>query len=124
MVHYTGTDHKRVPSRTSSGVLLQPFAATISAVVGFVVELDLNAWRLKPDISLAAVLYSGILGSFLANSIHAWVLHRKGPVYIAMFKPLSIAIAAAMGVMFPGDTLHLGSIIGATVITLGFYAVM
>jgi hypothetical protein len=25
-----------------------------------------------------------------------------------MFKPLSIAIAVAMGVMFLGDTLHLG----------------
>ena len=32
----------------------------------------------------------------------------KGPVYVAMFKPLSIAIAVALGVMFLGDTLHVG----------------
>lgn len=32
----------------------------------------------------------------------------KGPVYVTMFKPLSMAIAVAMGVMFLGDTLRLG----------------
>ncbi|KAL2552405.1 WAT1-related protein [Forsythia ovata] len=51
-------------------------------------------------------------------------LHLKGPVYVAMFKPLSIAIAAAMGVIILGDTLYLGSIIGATIIAIGFYTVM
>lgn len=32
----------------------------------------------------------------------------KGPVYVTMFKPLSIAIAVVMGVTFLGDTLYLG----------------
>ncbi|KAI9178520.1 hypothetical protein LWI28_027487 [Acer negundo] len=49
---------------------------------------------------------------------------EKGPVYVAMFKPLSIAIEVTMGVMFLGDTLHLGSVIGAIIISLGFYTVM
>ncbi|KDO66271.1 hypothetical protein CISIN_1g0401761mg, partial [Citrus sinensis] len=47
-----------------------------------------------------------------------------GPVFVAMFKPLSIAIAVAMGVMFLGDRLYLGSLVGATIISLGFYTVM
>ncbi|GMH13363.1 hypothetical protein Nepgr_015204 [Nepenthes gracilis] len=100
------------------------FGAIISALIAFVAETEASAWRLKLDISLAAVLYSGLLGSFLGNSVHAWVLRRKGPVYVAMFKPLSIAIAATMGMIFLGDTPHLGSIVGATVITFGFYTVM
>ena len=58
------------------------------------------------------------------NAVHTWVLRIKGPVYVAMFKPLSIAIAVALGVMFLGDTLHLGSLVGATVISIGFYTVM
>ncbi|CAL0324678.1 unnamed protein product [Lupinus luteus] len=37
-----------------------------------------------------------------------WVLRIKGPVYVAMFKPLSIVIAVTLGVIFLGDTLHLG----------------
>lgn len=100
------------------------FAAIITGAVSSVAVPNRAAWILKPDISLAAIVYSGVIGSFLSNSIHAWVLHRKGPVYIAMFKPLSIAIAAAMGIIFLGDTLHLGSIIGSAVISMGFYAVM
>lgn len=40
--------------------------------------------------------------------VHVWCLHKKGPVYVAMFKPLGIAIAVAMVVIFLGDTLYLG----------------
>ncbi|GAB2276562.1 hypothetical protein Dimus_011283 [Dionaea muscipula] len=100
------------------------FVAVISALVGSIAEPDSSAWRLKPDISMAAIVYAGLLGSFLGSSVHAWVMRRKGPVYIAMFKPVSIIIAAAMGVILLGDTLHLGSIVGATVITMGFYAMI
>ncbi|KAH0969323.1 hypothetical protein GBA52_028778 [Prunus armeniaca] len=35
-------------------------------------------------------------------------LALEGPVYVTMFKPLSMAIAVAMGVIFLDDTLHLG----------------
>jgi hypothetical protein len=44
----------------------------------------------------------------LNNTVHAYVLRIKGAVYVAMFKPLSIVIAVAMGVVFLRDTLHLG----------------
>lgn len=40
--------------------------------------------------------------------VHVWCLHKKGPVYVAMFKPLGIAIAVAMVVLFLGDALYLG----------------
>ncbi|KAH7847625.1 hypothetical protein Vadar_028313 [Vaccinium darrowii] len=41
-----------------------------------------------------------------------------------MFKPLSIVVAVVMGAVFLGDTLYLGSIIGAIIISVGFYTVM
>ncbi|KAB1211731.1 hypothetical protein CJ030_MR6G023243 [Morella rubra] len=96
----------------------------IAAVVGLITEKDPNAWRLGPNIALVSVVCSGLFGSFMNNTVHTWALHLKGPVYVAMFKPLSIAIAVAMGVMFLGDTLHLGSLVGATIISIGFYTVM
>ncbi|KAF2308583.1 hypothetical protein GH714_010931 [Hevea brasiliensis] len=68
-------------------------------------------------------IVQGLLGSCLNNTVHTWALHLKGPVFVAMFKPLSIAIAVAMGAMFLCDTLHLGSLIGAMIIS-GFYTVM
>ncbi|KAG6619156.1 hypothetical protein I3843_04G022900 [Carya illinoinensis] len=96
----------------------------IAVVVGLITEEDPNAWRLEPNIALASVVCSGLFGSFLNNAVHAWALRVKGPHYVAMFKPLSIAIAVAMGVMFLGDTLHLGSLVGATTISIGFYTVI
>ncbi|KAI4320453.1 hypothetical protein MLD38_033932 [Melastoma candidum] len=95
----------------------------IAAVVGIISEPDINAWKVS-GIGLASVICSGLFGSCLNNSVHTWALRLKGPFYVAMFKPLSIAIAVAMGTIFLGDTLHLGSLIGTTVISIGFYTVM
>nr|POE83619.1 wat1-related protein [Quercus suber] len=96
----------------------------IAAVVGLITEKNPNAWRLRPNIALVSVVCSGIFGSFINNTVHAWALRVKGPLFVAMFKPLSIAIAVAMGVMFLSDTLYLGSLVGATIISFGFYTVM
>ncbi|XP_057721181.1 WAT1-related protein At3g28050-like isoform X1 [Arachis stenosperma] len=96
----------------------------MAAIVGIFTETNPGAWKIGVDTALASVLCSGIFGSFLNNAVHTWVLRIKGPVYVAMFKPLSIVIAVAMGVMFLGDSLHLGSLIGATIISIGFYTVM
>ncbi|XP_037495597.1 WAT1-related protein At5g40240-like isoform X2 [Jatropha curcas] len=71
------------------------FATILSAVVSLTVE-DFGAWRLRTDMGLVAVIYS----------------------------PLGIVAAALMGIIFLGDTLFLGSVIGAIVIAAGFYAVM
>ncbi|GLT35462.1 hypothetical protein SLA2020_099120 [Shorea laevis] len=96
----------------------------ISAIVGLFTERDPSAWRIRPGIALASILCSGMFGSCMNLTVHTWALRMKGPVYVTMFKPLSIAIAVAMGVMFLGDTLHLGSLIGATIISIGFYTLM
>jgi len=81
----------------------------------------------------------------------AWACRKKGAVYVAMFNPLGIVIALAMGTVFLGDTLYLGryvhmhvarnnvtffltnklldfdslcSVIGGAIIAIGFYAVI
>ncbi|XWS30335.1 hypothetical protein CRYUN_Cryun24cG0108500 [Craigia yunnanensis] len=98
-------------------------AAIISAPVCLIAESGLSSWRLRPSIAVIAVLYSGVFSSF-SSVVIVWGLHLKGPVYIAIFNPLSIAIAAFMSAIFLGDSLHIGSIIGAVIISMGFYAVI
>ncbi|XP_059645032.1 WAT1-related protein At5g40230-like [Cornus florida] len=106
-------------------VCLYSLAVTIiSAPVCLLTEPDLNAWKLRADLTLVAILYSGVIGSSLGTVVHTWGLHLKGPVYVALFRPLSIGIATIMGVIFLGDTLYLGSVIGAIVISVGFYVVI
>ena len=88
------------------------FATIISAPVCLIAEGNLSAFRLRPDIALAAIvylvrhvdykriiwllvmsnfhslIYQGI-GLSLSTVVHTWGLHLKGPVYVSIFKPLS-----------------------------------
>ncbi|PON75979.1 Plant-drug/metabolite exporter [Trema orientale] len=115
---------KEYPNELTVVFFYNLFVSIFAGVAGLILETDSSAWKLRPGIALASVLCSGVFGSFINNTVHTWALHLKGPVYVAMFKPLSIAIAAAMSFIFLGDSLHLGSIIGATMISIGFYTVM
>ncbi|KAK6922151.1 EamA domain [Dillenia turbinata] len=105
--------------------LLGCFFVTILATsVSVISERDPEAWKLRFDISLVAVIYSAIMVTALRSLVHAWAIHRKGPIFVAMFKPLGIVIAVAMGVTLLGDTLYGGSVLGAAIIALGFYSVI
>ncbi|GAY36434.1 hypothetical protein CUMW_022040 [Citrus unshiu] len=100
------------------------FVAIQSAILCLVMERDLSSWSLKPGVRLAAVLYSAVFGSAFQVGVCTWCLHRTGPVFVAMFKPLGIVISAVVGTIFLGETVYLGRFIGAAVIVTGFYSVM
>ncbi|XP_027074312.1 WAT1-related protein At5g40230-like isoform X1 [Coffea arabica] len=97
----------------------------IAAPVCLIEVSNSSAWNIfKPDVRLYSVLYGGLMGSCFGVLVHTWGLHIKGPVYVALFKPLSIAIAAVMGFIFLGDDLYLGCLIGSLIISFGFYVLM
>ncbi|XP_057758938.1 WAT1-related protein At5g40240-like [Arachis stenosperma] len=115
---------KEFPDELSMVCFYNLFAAIFAYAFGLIAETNPSAWKLRLDLSLVSIVCIGIFNKFLSSAIYAWGIHLKGPVYVAMFKPLSIVIAVAMGIMFLGDILHVGSIIGATVTSIGFYTVM
>nr|XP_043607601.1 WAT1-related protein At3g28050-like [Erigeron canadensis] len=96
----------------------------ISAIVGAFTVSDSSSWRIKPDIALVSILCSAVFGMCLNSGVHAWTLHLKGPLFVAMFKPTSIVVAIVMGVIFLGDDLYFGSVVGAMILSIGFYMVM
>lgn len=40
--------------------------------------------------------------------VESWTVRHKGPVFLAMFRPLSILTAVVLGAIFLGDSLNLG----------------
>ncbi|KAE8651244.1 WAT1-related protein At5g40240-like [Cucumis sativus] len=98
--------------------------ALLTAPVCLIAETDMNAWKLTNPLIFLFILNSGLMGQSFVAAIHTWGLNLKGPVYVSSFRPLSIAIAAAMGAILLGDDLHLGSIIGAIIISIGFYGIL
>ncbi|KAI4389078.1 hypothetical protein MLD38_001342 [Melastoma candidum] len=114
---------KEYPAELTVVFFYNLFSCIIAAIVGVIFEPELSAWQLR-GIGLTSAICLGLFGSCINLSVHAWTLRLKGPLYVAMFKPLSIVIAVAMGTVFLGDTLHLGSLVGSAIISVGFYAVI
>ncbi|KAL6983637.1 hypothetical protein U1Q18_017017 [Sarracenia purpurea var. burkii] len=100
------------------------FSSILSTIVGLIVVRDPNMWKLTPDIELATIIFAAIFLVTFRNIVYTWVLRKKGPVFVTMFKPLGMVIALLMGIAFLGDSLYLGSVTGAFTIALGFYLVL
>ncbi|CAL5188950.1 unnamed protein product [Lathyrus oleraceus] len=100
------------------------FVVILSSIVALMVEGNSKAWKLKLDKKLVSVCYSAIFIVSTRNIVNAWACRKKGPIFLAIFNPLRVVLALGMGVIFLGDNLYLGSMIGAAIIVIGFYGVM
>ncbi|KAI7742510.1 hypothetical protein M8C21_019430, partial [Ambrosia artemisiifolia] len=87
-------------------------------------EPNPQAWVLQPGTEIIAIILGAVFSVVFRSTVITWCLEKKGPVFVAMFSPLSIVISVIMGVTFLDDSLYLGSAIGATIIVAGFYTVM
>ncbi|KAL2335627.1 hypothetical protein Fmac_016840 [Flemingia macrophylla] len=96
----------------------------ISTLVALFVGPNASAWKIGLNISLISILCSGTFQKVVGSIVSTWVLRLKGPVYVTSFTPFTVVIAVAMGVMFLGDTLHVGSLVGATIVSIGLYALL
>ncbi|XP_062027480.1 WAT1-related protein At3g28050-like [Rosa rugosa] len=115
---------KGYPSEMTIVSFYSLFGTIQCTILSLFVERNPSAWTLRPDIELASIFYSAICGGVVTFSVQTWCIKKKGPVFVAMFKPLGIAIAALLSAIFLGEELHVGSLIGAVVIVVGFYGVI
>ncbi|XP_006291278.2 WAT1-related protein At3g28100 [Capsella rubella] len=98
--------------------------SVVTTMIGLVVEKNNpSVWIIRFDITLITIVTMAIITS-VYYVIHSWTVRHKGPLYLAIFKPLSILIAVVMSAVFLNDSLYLGCLIGGVLITMGFYAVM
>ncbi|KAL2559685.1 WAT1-related protein [Forsythia ovata] len=100
------------------------FVTIQAGAVSLIAERDITAWRLQADMGLVAIFYAGIVNITLRLFIMSWCLPRTGPLFVSLFNPLTIVIAVVIGVVFQGEVLYCGSVAGALILVIGFYAVM
>lgn len=96
----------------------------LSAIVSCIFERDLNAWKLKRNMELILIVLTAMFGGVIRPNIQVWLSRMKGPLYVPQFKPFGIAFATTFGVCFFPNSLHYGSVIGATVIGMGYYTIL
>nr|GMD43614.1 WAT1-related protein At5g40240-like [Ipomoea batatas]GME10948.1 WAT1-related protein At5g40240-like [Ipomoea batatas] len=78
------------------------------AIVSLLAERKVDAWKVQPGIGMAAIVVSAVLEPLCCKNITTFCLGTKGPLYVAMFKPLGIVIAATLNLVFLAEALHLG----------------
>ncbi|KAF3437074.1 hypothetical protein FNV43_RR19827 [Rhamnella rubrinervis] len=89
----------------SKAVSISDFLFSLRLNAAVIKEYPSQKVILKPDVELISVFYTAIIGNALTLSVQMWCTQKKGPLFVAMFAPLGIAIAAIMGAIFLGDTL-------------------
>ncbi|KAL6562615.1 hypothetical protein OROGR_003622 [Orobanche gracilis] len=82
------------------------FVTMQSAIVALIAEKDLTAWKVEAKMGLFAVFYA------------------TGPLFVSLFNPLTIVITVVIGVIFLHEVLYFGSVVGAVILVIGFYAVI
>ncbi|KAH9571266.1 hypothetical protein CY35_02G086100 [Sphagnum magellanicum] len=83
--------------------------------------LDFN---LSSSGQVIAILYSGIMASGVNYVLLSWCVQRAGPFIASVYNPLQMVFAAALAVLILGDTVFLGTLLGAIFIVGGFYMVV
>ncbi|GLJ21803.1 hypothetical protein SUGI_0407130 [Cryptomeria japonica] len=104
---------------------LMCFLATIqSTIATLIFEHDPAVWKVEWNLELLSVTYTGIVCSGITFYLSAWVIHKKGPVFMSMFNPLVTVIVALLGAIILHESLHVGSAGGAVLIVGGLYCLL
>ncbi|CAN6344959.1 unnamed protein product [Urochloa humidicola] len=115
---------KEYPNKLLATLIQCLFGMIQSCVVAVVVERDHpSRWKLGLDVSLLAVAYSGIVGTGVCYYLQTWCVGAKGPVFLAMWNPLSLLLTVLCSSLL-GETVHLGSILGGILLVGGLYCVL
>ncbi|KAL0285115.1 UNVERIFIED_CONTAM: WAT1-related protein, partial [Sesamum calycinum] len=64
----------------------------------------------------------GIIVTGISYGLQVWVIEKKGPVFVAMFGPLALILAALLSALFLNETLHWGSVLGSVLLVVGLYS--
>ncbi|CAN6196005.1 unnamed protein product [Urochloa humidicola] len=100
------------------------FSTLQSTVLAFFVLPDWNAWKINSLFELSCYIFIGVTESGVNFSLQSWCISVRGPLYAAMFMPLSTVITTVLAAIFLNEELHVGSMLGEVGIILGLYVVL
>ncbi|XP_031479266.1 WAT1-related protein At5g64700 [Nymphaea colorata] len=115
---------KVYPFKLSLTSLQCLLSALQSALVAFAFERKASAWRLSFDIKLLSVIYCGVIVTGVTYWLQVWCVAKKGPVFTAIFTPLSLVITIIFSCFLFGDLFYAGSGLGSIFMAVGLYCVL
>jgi drug/metabolite transporter (DMT)-like permease len=116
---------KKYPAQLSLTALLCLIGSVQSALIAGICEHKKSKlWAIGWNIELLSVVYAGIICSALGMFLQAWCISKKGPVFVAIFNPVGTIVTAIFEFIILHVYLHVGSVVGATLIAVGLYSAL
>ncbi|KAJ0960856.1 hypothetical protein J5N97_001261 [Dioscorea zingiberensis] len=101
------------------------FLSTIqSAILTLLLESNLSAWKIRSVFELGCCLFAGVFGSGVTFYLQSWSITIRGPLFSALFNPLSTVMTTILGVLLLKEKLRFGSLIGGIAVVSGLYIVL
>ncbi|XP_017975889.1 PREDICTED: WAT1-related protein At5g64700 isoform X2 [Theobroma cacao] len=70
------------------------------------------------------LVLQGIFVTGVAHYLQAWVIATKGPVFHAVMTPSNLVMTILGSVFLLGETINLGSVLGAILLVISLYSVL
>ncbi|KAL3538592.1 hypothetical protein ACH5RR_001958 [Cinchona calisaya] len=116
---------ERYPCHYSSTALICLMGFLQAVLFALCVERNRwDEWKLDWNIRLLSVAYSGTVASGIMVIFTMWCVRMRGPLFVSVFSPLMLVLVTIAGSLFLDEKLHLGSVLGASVIVCGLYSVL
>eukprot|EP00268_Persea_americana_P058032 TRINITY_DN69941_c0_g1_i1.p1 TRINITY_DN69941_c0_g1~~TRINITY_DN69941_c0_g1_i1.p1 ORF type:complete len:146 (-),score=24.87 TRINITY_DN69941_c0_g1_i1:94-531(-) len=112
---------RRYPAELSMTTMMYFFGTLQTCLLVAFVKINAYEWKLKWDLELLNIFFGGVVNSGIGIFIFSWCARVKGPLFVAVFAPLTLLFTAIVEVLFLGSTLTVGSIVGSLMIVGGLY---
>uniref|UniRef100_A0ACD5Y1Q2 Uncharacterized protein n=1 Tax=Avena sativa TaxID=4498 RepID=A0ACD5Y1Q2_AVESA len=84
----------------------------------------LHDWKIHSLFELMGCIFAGAFGSGVTFYLQSWSITVRGPLYSALFNPLSTVITTVLATVILHEQPHLGSLLGAIAVVVGLYIVL
>ncbi|KAL5990971.1 hypothetical protein ACLOJK_011877 [Asimina triloba] len=112
---------RRYPAELSTTTMMYFFGTLQTCVIAAFTSTKASEWKLKWDLELLNIFFGGVLNSGIGIFIFAWCARVKGPLFVAVFAPLTLLFTAVAEILFLGQSMSIGSVVGSLLIVGGLY---
>ncbi|KAL9362675.1 hypothetical protein Peur_045460 [Populus x canadensis] len=113
----------RCPDPLLSTAWMCFFGSIQTTAVTIFLKTDPQAWKPHSNLEYACLLYVGIASASIII-LQAWCIARRGPLFSAMFSPLSTVIVTTLAAIFQHEMVYTASLLGAIAVIAGLYMVL
>ncbi|KAL9681931.1 hypothetical protein QQ045_013723 [Rhodiola kirilowii] len=115
---------KKYPARLTVTSYTCFFGVIQFLILATFIERDYNAWVFHSGSEVFTIFYAGVVASGIAFSVQIWCIDKGGPVFVAVYQPVTTLVVAIVSSVALGEEFYLGGIIGAFLIITGLYLVL